>query len=216
MTSEFKGNQVLDRLYALISDLPRCSAATSPALLPLNGIYFFFERGETLGAQNAGLDRIVRVGTHREDDRFRKRIRKHYGTVGRLGGNKNASVFRKHLGGALLRAQGPSDPRLAPWLKQGGDSYSEVEEEVSRVLRDSFTFTCVPVPDRHDRLLLESGLIALLAQFPACEPSSTWLGRYAAAPEIRTSGLWNTQHFSAEPLSLEQLGMIQRLVRKED
>ena len=83
------------------------------------------------------------------------------------------------------------------------------------MLRDSFTFACVPVPDRQDRLSLESGLIALLAQSSLCEPSPTWLGRNAAAPEIRSSGLWNTQHVGAQPLSPEQLETVERLVRKE-
>jgi hypothetical protein len=67
--------------------------------LPENGISFFYEIGEPDG-------RIVRVGTHRVDGRFRKRVRLHYG------GNKDASVFQMHVGGALMLRDWPNDPRL--------------------------------------------------------------------------------------------------------
>ena len=43
----------------------------------------------------------------------------------------NGSVFRKNLGGALLRKKDPPDPRLTEWLRQGGESFPELEEEVS-------------------------------------------------------------------------------------
>ena len=44
--------------------------------LPKNGIYFFYEIGETWG-HGEKAQRIVRVGTHK-DGNFRNRIKEHY------------------------------------------------------------------------------------------------------------------------------------------
>ena len=201
--------QVVDELYSLVNSLPRMNHETPPDLLPENGIYVFFEAGEQVQWRETTIARIVRVGTHRENDRFRRRIRQHYGNVRSLRGNKNGSVFRKHMGGALLRRDNPGDPRLRDWLTQGGPSFHEVEERVSRRLRESFKFSCFEVNGREQRLALERGLITLLAQNPIGQPSEDWLGRHANDEKIRRSHLWNTQHVDADPLTmaeLEQLG----------
>jgi len=197
--------------YGLLAGLPRCNAATLRSALPVDGVYFFFEKGEQIEVAGAIMDRVVRVGTHRVDGRFPARIRQHYGNQGSLGGNKNGSVFRKHLGGALLRRDDPGDSRLAQWIAQGGESYSEVEEAVSKELRGNFTFVWVQVPTRDARLALESGLIALLAQYPAGYPSPTWLGRFAYDPAISDSGLWNTQHLMSPVLTDDQLAELETL-----
>lgn len=107
-------------------------------------------KGKIVSAGDKVLDRIVRVGTHREDGRFRDRIRQHYGNSGSLGGNKNGSVFRKHLGGALLRRSNQRDPRLKDWLRQGGPSFEQVEAMVSLLLRDEFSFVCFRVDQREN------------------------------------------------------------------
>lgn len=205
-------------LHLWAAGLARHDWLTPPSVLPTDGIYLFFETGETGEAVDLGgstLDRIVRVGTHRVDGRFRQRIRQHYGNVGSLGGNKNGSVFRKHVGGALLYQRDANDPRLAEWIAQGGHSYPEVEEEVSCTLRDRFTFCAIPVAERAERLVLESGLIALLAQHSLERPSATWLGAFAADPAIRASGLWNTQHVHPAPLSADQFNRLQRLAEEK-
>ncbi|MHB8132538.1 MAG: hypothetical protein ACYDEX_26585 [Mobilitalea sp.] len=116
-------------LYTILQPLPRFNHETPKRNLPVNGIYIFFERSETIGT----IDRIVRVGTHKKDDRFRGRIRQHYGYVNSLKGNKNGSVFRNHLGGALMRKDNPSDPRLKDWLKQDGPTFLEVEDSRRKV-----------------------------------------------------------------------------------
>jgi len=205
--------QIIEEVYALIRLLPRLDHQTSRGLLPQNGVYLFFERGETVRCLDTVANRVVRVGTHRADGRFRSRIRQHYGNVHSLGGNKNASVFRKHLGGALLRRVDPQDARLKDWLTQDGPSFPEVEEMVSRVLRENFTFCCFRVDQRSERLSLERGLIALFAQYPLGQPSPNWLGRFAASEEIRRSGLWNTQHIDAEPLTIEEFQRLKQPVK---
>jgi hypothetical protein len=203
--------QITDEIYALAQSLGRHNHETNPAGLLSNGIYFFFEQGETIRWRNATIDRIVRIGTHKKDGRFKKRIRQHYGNVNSLRGNKNGSVFRKHLGGALSRRVNSKDPRLNEWLKQGGRSYLEVEELVSRRLRESFTYCCFRVDSPEERNVLERGLIALIAQHPIGRPSAKWLGKHAASEKIVQSGLWNTQHITASPLTSEQLRRIEEL-----
>jgi hypothetical protein len=203
--------QITDRIYELVQSLDRHNHKSKSATLPSNGIYFFFEQGEVVRWRNATIDRIVRIGTHKKDGRFKKRIRQHYGNVNSLRGNKNGSVFRKHLGGALLRRANSEDPRLNEWLKQGGRSYLEVEELVSRRLRENFTYCCFRVDSPEERDVLERGLIALIAQHPIGTPSAKWLGKHAASEKIVQSGLWNTQHIAATPLTSEQLRRIDEL-----
>lgn len=188
-------------LHRLAHGLARYNHRVERKELPPCGIYLFFEQGEEVEAGDRRLDRIVRVGTHNQDGNFPGRIRTHYGNRGRLGGNKNSSVFRKHLGGALMRRENPEDVRLAPWLKQDGPSFEELEVEVSRTLHERFTFVCFAVATKEERLRLESGLIALLAQHPAGPPSAQWLGHHANAPEIRRTGLWNTRCVDSAPLA---------------
>jgi len=43
-------------------------------LIPKNGIYIIFEKGETF----EGLDRVVRVGTHTGDNQLRSRLYQHF------------------------------------------------------------------------------------------------------------------------------------------
>jgi hypothetical protein len=201
----------VEELYRLLSGLPRRGFETSKGALPADGIYFFFEGGEQVPLGGRTVDRIVRVGTHREDARFPKRISQHYGNKHSFGGNKNGSVFRRHVGGALLRRQNPADPRIAEWITQGGESYPDVEEAVSRELRSNFTFVWLAVPTREARLSLESGLIALLAQYPVAAPSSTWLGGFAVDPVIQVAGLWNTQHVNSPALGSAGLVQLEKL-----
>jgi hypothetical protein len=107
-----------------------------------------------------------------------------------------------------MQKQNPADPRLPGWLKHMGPSYSDVEEEVSRTLRENFSFVCFPVATKEERLSLESGLISLLAQHPLGKPSPSWLGNHSARPVIRSTGLWNTQETDKKPLDDHQLARV--------
>ncbi len=81
--------------------------ATSDAGMPFprRGVYFFFERGEERRESSSGL-RVVRVGTHALKDRsrttLRQRLSQHRGIRKTGGGNHRGSVFRKHVGAAVL------------------------------------------------------------------------------------------------------------------
>lgn len=192
-------------LHLFVLSLPRFRWDCPKRDLPMDGIYFFFEQGEIGSLGAATGDRIVRVGTHRGDGNFPGRIRQHYGHMKSLGGNKNGSVFRRHVGGALLRRLDEADPRLATWVPQGGASDPEVEASVSEWMRQHLSFACVRVDTKEARMRFERRLIALLAQHPLTAPSDGWLGRWAESPIIRRYGIWNTQEVSASPLTTAEL-----------
>jgi len=199
--------------HELIQLLPRFNHRTPLQQLPTSGIYVFFEHGQQILFQNEMADRIVRSGTHRMDRRLRTRIRNHFGNVNSLLGNKNGSVFRKHLGGALLRKEDPDDPRLACWEEQGCRCCKDFEETVSQELRDNFTFSCFRADSSEDRLKLKSGLIALFATQPLGLPSGDWLGWHTRDKKISFSGLWNIRDVDALPLTPEQFNLLERLVK---
>lgn len=202
---------VTEKVYELIRSLPRFEFPVQAGSIPPSGIYVFFERDEEIELENIRCDRITRVGTHTADGRLPKRLQQHYGNIRSLGGNKNASAFRRHLGGALLCRSNPSDPRIDEWLRHGGKRPGDVEALVSQTLRENYTFTCIPVASKDERRALERGLIGLLSQHPVGLPSTKWLGNHARAPEVRKSGLWNVIATQGTPLTLSQFDRLQWL-----
>ena len=192
-------------VHALLSPLPVFEQPTEVAIT--DGLYFFYEDGES--SQHASVGRIVRVGNHPcSDGTLVRRLRQHYQ------GRKNGSVFRKFLGGALMRAEDPNHPCLAPrpgkghWERQNDKPCHRcqpVELNVSRLLRTRFRFRCISIPVRRERNNLEEVLIASLSSCPVCEPSSRWLGRYAYSDVIRKAGMWNSQFVGGTPMSAGDL-----------
>ncbi len=179
-----------------------------------NGLYFFYQQGE-LSAH--GGPRIVRVGNHpRSQDGLVRRLQRHYS------GSKNGSVFRKFLGGALMRRRDSGHPCLQPgpgtghWERQDAKTCEvcrPIEREVSSLLRDEFRFRVVRVVDRGFRNLMERKLIAYLSACPHCGPSENWLGRYAYSKKVVPSGLWNSQYVGKNiPASLGEWNRFARLV----
>ena len=202
--------------------------------LPENGIYFFYEDGEMWG-HSGRQPRIVRIGTHR-DGNFRSRIADHYLSRGRsmdLHVNKPApkdrSIFRKHLGRALLaKAQ---DPYLEIWnidfttnrnRRAYGDRRNpakerEIEEQVSYLLREKFSFRYLELDVAVARMGnkgLEAALIGTVAGCTLCKPSVSWLGRCSPKPQIRQSGLWLVQHLKSRPIDEEDKEAIRTALSK--
>ena len=107
------------QFYATLTDLTRrvggprlLRTCTGSSGWPRQGVYFFYEDGE-LHPDNSR--RIVRVGTHAltadGQATLWGRLRQHRGSHdGR--GNHRASVFRRHVGAALIRRELPSDTWL--------------------------------------------------------------------------------------------------------
>src|SRR3989304_6444386 len=78
---------------------------------PKKGVYFFFEDGEF--RENGKQLRVVRVGTHAVSKGSKsllwERLRSHRGTAKRShkgGGNHRGSIFRLHIGTALINKYG--------------------------------------------------------------------------------------------------------------
>jgi len=118
-------------------------------LIPFkNGIYIMFETGEKL----YGMDRIVRIGTHRADGRLKERLRDHF-----LKENKDGSILRKNIGLSLLHHDCDSfeDIWALDWSKPSiknqfahGEQFNRkksVEGMVSSYLRNNISFTCIQV-----------------------------------------------------------------------
>jgi len=131
--------------------------------LPENGIYFFYEQGETWG--HGGIKpRIVRVGTHR-DGNFRRRIAEHYLlNEAKTNFNKDKpkpsdrSIFRKNIGRALLKKN--ENPYLKIWEidfmtrnnkmkfsnQRDINKEQETERQITELLRDNFAFRFMEHP----------------------------------------------------------------------
>ena len=210
MTIQVKGeynccHELVLEMYKLLKKLPRYNRFSDMKQMPDNGIYFFFEVGES---NPDGFDRIVRIGTHRSDGRLRKRIRQHYR------GNRNSSVFRKHLGGAIVNRECPDSARLENWINKDKDVAAGLENRVSEILEQNFYFTCIEVEQAKERLELEEGLIALFSGDKLEQASDEWLGNDAVSKQIRKSGLWNSEHTEGSALTEKQLARLGRLVER--
>ena len=225
----------LDRLYALMEALR--SRVGGERLLrdcnvrmgwPARGVYFFFEDSERLPD---GRPRIVRVGTHaiveRSSSTLWGRLAQHKGRFSResgmAGGNHRGSIFRRHVGDALLASTHEYDGALPSW-GVGASAPSEVtlreralEAEVSNVI-GSMPFLWVAVDDdpspSSDRAAIERSCIALLSsQYTTriTPASQEWLGRHAKREQIRASGLWNVDHVGA-PFEASGIDALERWV----
>ena len=189
----------IDCFYALLRDLADRTGGpmhlTDGGLAracPRSGLYFFFENGEF---RPNGKPRVVRVGTHGLTATSKAtlwgRLRQHMGRVAGShpgGGNHRGSIFRRHVGSALLSQR--SDPDLlASWLANDPhpgrrDAEREVEVEVSRVIR-AMPFLWLNVPTLpnsiSDRGFLERNSIALLSTLTGSGEGASpdWLGHHA-------------------------------------
>ncbi len=179
---------------------------------PRRGVYFFFEAGEVRRSNSDNL-RVVRVGTHAVSNGSRstlwERLRAHRGRS-QGSGNHRASIFRGHIGQALI-AQAEGTIAVQTWDKRQHvsrverEGERELEQQVSRYI-GAMPFLWVNVDDppgtQSDRSVIEANSIILLAgndgQTPIDPPSQHWLGNYSKHDKIRCSGLWNLDHV-AEP-----------------
>ena len=191
----------IDELYDDLTEMARPSV---PVRLgecrppDVSGAYVFFEPGEL--RQN-GRPRVVRVG---ESANLRSRL------VGchLRGSHRNdskddqrrllASVFRKHVGFALMERDGVScqtwGARDVPSSTDALRKEAALEERVTGVL--SAMSVQWLVVGRVERKACEREMIGLLSnrRRPVDPPSEDWLGSSHPRREIRDSGLWNIEH----------------------
>jgi hypothetical protein len=223
MLDDFYG--LLDELAARVGGPRRLAECSKTTGWPQRGVYFFFEPGEV---RRDGRPRVVRVGTHAltasSGSTLWSRLRQHRGSTGGRnpgGGNHRGSIFRLHVGTALLRSAPDlaSHPAQATWGR-GAHATAEVragERDLERRVTDyigAMPLLWLNVDDppgpASDRGLIEASAIALLssAANPAADPpSTTWLGHHAERAAVRTSGLWNVNHISdpVDPNLLDRL-----------
>lgn len=206
----------LDRFYELLQELEArvggarlLSDRQAGRDLPQRGVYFFFEPGEF--REDRRTYRVVRVGTHAvspgSQTTLWKRLSQHRGTLRGGGGNHRGSIFRLHVGAALLN-HGLADAAAGvqwgnPHRPPEGElreAERRIEQMVSQYIR-SMPFLWVAVEDppgrNSDRKVIEANVIGLLSNRgrpPIDPPSAGWLGHWSVNPAVRESGLWNVDH----------------------
>jgi hypothetical protein len=206
--------ELLDELHQRAGGfryLTSCNARTG---WPQRGIYFFVDEHE-LRQSSSGL-RVVRVGTHAVSSTSRttlwQRLAQHRGNrAGTMagGGNHRGSIFRLHVGQAMLAAAETGANELAVSWGKGGSASREIREREHELeCRVSTYIGALPLLwlDVSDapgttsmRRTLERRSIALLSGMsePSPDPpSSAWLGLRSPRAVIRESGLWNVDHVS--------------------
>lgn len=206
----------LERFYELMERLARLPGQGQPlgtysgrADWPERGVYYFREPGEE--RRSSRVPRIVRVGTHAVSAGSKStlwgRLRAHRGNRdGR--GNHRGSIFRLHVGAALLRRAGESVP-LETWGVGSSASRDIRAIEVDHERLVSSHIGAMPVlwvavmdapGPKSVRALLERSAIALLSRHGRAQDQASegWLGRFSPRAEISSSGLWNLDHLGAE------------------
>ncbi|MFZ5815230.1 MAG: hypothetical protein ACOY93_07990, partial [Bacillota bacterium] len=194
----------LDRLYALMDELaqrvggPRMLGDPQARQgLPRRGVYFFFEPGEFRA--DGRTPRIVRVGTHAVSEGSKStlwgRLAQHRGRVSSGGGDHRGSIFRLHVGTALVNRGLASAAAAAQWGSthrppEGPvrEAEAQLERMVSQYIR-AMPFLWVEVDDppsrSSHRKVIEANAIGLLSNLerePLDPPSAGWLGHWAARP----------------------------------
>lgn len=183
-------------LHRVCRTLPTHRFPFDAETIPTNGIYLLFETGE----EGHEGPRIVRVGTHTGGENLCKRLGEHFLTE-----NKDRSIFRKHLGRAILRRDNDSFYRL--WnldltSKANRERYAnrvdftrqaEIEAAVTKYIQTAFWFVAFALNDQLRRAEVEAKLIGTVSHCRHCGPSANWLGRFHPDSRIGTSGMWNIQ-----------------------
>ncbi len=141
----------LDELYSLLDAAAnRCGGPRTLAEChgrmewPRRGVYFFFEPGEH--RENLSTPRVVRVGTHglrpSSSTTLWGRLSQHRGNSGgghAGGGNHRGSIFRLHVGEALL-ASGDYPPEISRTWGRGSSAPLEVRTAEYPLERDVSTY----------------------------------------------------------------------------
>lgn len=211
-------NRPIDRFYEILGLLAEHADQGRPLATytgrsgwPTRGVYFFLEPGESRSGHEGAL-RVVRVGTHAvsagSQSSLWGRLRAHRG--GKYGsGNHRGSIFRLHVGEALLRRSPEPDVASQSWgTRVPADEAlrareAVLEQQVSEHIgRMPVLWVAVDDPPGPNsmRAFIERNSIALLSNNmdPFDPPSRNWLGQQSEREEIRTSGLWNLNHVSEE------------------
>jgi hypothetical protein len=174
-------------------------------------------RIEEIHCMPSNGDRIVRIGSHTGEGNLSSRLREH------MTQNKDRSIFRKHVGRALLARD--SDPYLAVWnldftsrklreskghlvnaLKQAA-----IEDAVSDYI-SRFSVSVLPMRSPEEACRLERLCIRTAHSCGLCGPSPHWLGMFADT-RIARSGLWQVMHLKRNGLKPDELRSTEESLR---
>ncbi len=143
--------------------------------IPKTGVYIFFEKGEEISIPNAEkLDRIVRIGTHYNEEGLQERLKNHFTT--------SNSVFRENVKEALVK-------------RYGNDITNEF---INNYMRENFSFVILELKEggKEKRCKWEYKLTQTISKavfLGDIIPSEKWLGKDAAFDEIVEGGLWQKE-----------------------
>lgn len=164
------------------------------------------------------LNRVVRIGSHTGQNRLFDRVDEYY-----IGDDHRDSIFREHLGRCFLAIDKRTD-YIQCWdlkIKKKEDKAKNIgkinweletkyENKVTDYIKNNFTFILIPnLTDEVKRIRLEEGLIATFAQAEEKTISTNWLGKFHPDNKICNSGLWNIQHVNGNPLTEEEIKIIE-------
>jgi len=197
---------------------------------PERGVYFFFETGEKRATSGEGL-RCVRVGTHAlkrsSKTTLWNRLSQHRGTIGGKhpgGGNHRGSVFRFHVGTALMTRDDWPEEIVKNWGGSNAPRYIKdaevpLEQAISKHI-GSMPFIWLEINDEPGpdnlRGYIERNSISLLSNYnresnPIDPPSKSWLGQWAKSIRVQKSGLWNSNHVD-ESFDMQFLDTLESLL----
>ena len=171
--------------------------------LPKRGVYLFLDPLERSFCNDE--PRIVRVGTHAvsqgSKSTLRTRLRNHLGQANGYG-NHRGSIFRLHVGAAVLARDYESLPswgRDQDAPKAIRNQEENHEQYVSNYLA-GLEVAVIPIEDdaskKSLRAHVERQLISLLTENYQLidRAGKDWLGKHSPTPSIERSGLWNIQY----------------------
>lgn len=221
-------------LHNALEELPMIRYPFDINILPVNGIYFFYQEGE-FGGHEGNMPKIVRIGTHR-DRNFRSRIKEHFlFDESKMNFDQmrskpsDRSIFRKNIGRALLNKE--KDDYLEIWeidftTRQNRERYNslrdikrekDIESYITKILRQQFSFRFIIVDNQTERMGgkgLESSLIGTVSHCKLCKPSNNWLGCFSPKKQIKNSGLWLVQHIGSEGINNRDKETISNTIRR--
>jgi len=193
--------------------------------LPKQGVYFFFDDDEPTKFSTT-VPRLVRVGTHGVSAgsvaTLRNRLRTHLGT--RAGaGNHRASVFRLHVGRAIIERD-RLQQRYPNWGKgqSASKNITELEAPLESMVSDyigNLRVLFIPVLDTAGtgsmRATIERQFISMFTEGVCAieESSLRWLGRFSDKLSIKHSGLWNVRDVGSE-YDLKFIPLLDGLLRR--
>lgn len=171
---------------------------------PRRGVYFIVDFNENHIVSN-DFPRIVRVGAHALSEGVKstlwQRLKNHKGTKDG-GGNHRSSIFRWHVGNAIIKKGGlvcDTWEMRKNFDKDVRESERYIEQLVSAYI-GQLGVVVLEVDDLPDatsnRAFIEKNAIALISSINSSISFSTvdWLGNYSSRNEIIDSCLWNVDY----------------------